>query len=108
MQRRNTFINRRIQREQRGRKKIKRKGEPGKKKKKKQKTGEKKQRETRGEKKYSKTGGKKTQRVKPSFVFVPELKQNRQTKNREAEKTPKAREYWVFVKLWPSTPLVHL
>jgi hypothetical protein len=51
MQRRNTFINRRIQREQRGRKKIKRKGEPGKKKKKTENRGEKKQRETRGEKK---------------------------------------------------------
>jgi hypothetical protein len=51
MQRRNTFINTRIQREQRGRKKIKRKGEPGKKKKKTENRGEKKQRETRGEKK---------------------------------------------------------
>jgi hypothetical protein len=50
MQRRNTFINRRIQRDQRGRKKIKRKGEPGKKKKT-ENRGEKKQRETRGEKK---------------------------------------------------------
>jgi len=67
MQRRNTFINRRIQREQRGRKKIKRKGEPGKKKKK-QKTEGRKNRGKQGARKNRvKQEGRKHRELNPAL-----------------------------------------